>query len=93
MFPFVAQYALNTTSTQAQAQELLAPFTANNTDLNDVPDDTKNEVLGLMLADETLSFASAGWFLKNSGLCGDDIIQGLRAGTEAGWWVFPDFTR
>ena len=85
MFPFVAQYALNTTSTKAPAAFLLAPYTANNTDINDVPDDIKNAVLGLMVADETLSFASAAWFLKNSGLCGDDIVEGLRAATEEGW--------
>ena len=88
MFPFVAQYAFNTSCVAPAASVLLSPFQANNTDINDVPDDVQNAVLNLLTSNETLSFASAAWFLKNSGLCGDDIIQGLRSGSEAGWEAY-----
>jgi hypothetical protein len=77
-FPFIYQYALNTTSTAAQAQQIVAdPSTATP--------DQMNAVLALVLPDE-LSFASGAWFLKESGGgCTDDIVQGLQAATLSGW--------
>jgi len=80
-FPNVLAYALNTTSTAAQAQSLVP----DPSDVN-VSDDTKNAVLALMLPDD-LSFASAAWFYTTN-CAQESIVSGLQAGTEAGWENF-----
>jgi len=83
-FPFILAYALDTPSTAANATALVG---TNATPSND----TMNAVLALVLPDD-LSFASAAWFYKRSGSnhtgCSDDIVQGLQAGTEAGWEAY-----
>jgi len=76
-FNFVLQYALDTPAVAAEAQSL-APDPTN------VSDDVKNQVLALVLPD-TLSFASAAWFLKASGTCSQSVVDGLQSGTESGW--------
>lgn len=77
-FPFIFQYAVNTTSVAAAAQAA-APDPTNATP------DQMNAVLALVLTDD-LSFASGAWFLKESGGgCTDAIVQGLQAATLQGW--------
>jgi hypothetical protein len=89
MFPFVYQYAVDTTSTKVAALDLIP---ASVTDPTTVSDDTKNRVLNLVLGD-TLSFASAAWYLKRSAVtghtgCTQDIVDGLTAATQTGWEAY-----
>ncbi|KAJ8507538.1 hypothetical protein ONZ45_g10102 [Pleurotus djamor] len=84
-FPFVHQYAVDTPSTRSRALSL-AP---NVTDPS-ISNTTKNAVLDLVLTDE-LSFASAMWFYKASGLnslgCANNktMVDGLVSQTRQGW--------
>jgi len=85
-FPFVFKYALDIPAVAPQAQKLLPQFNAasNFTDLSNVDPTTKNAVLALVLDDDN-SFASVAWFLKASGVCNSTFVDGLKAGTVAGW--------
>ncbi|KAH7101428.1 hypothetical protein BKA62DRAFT_618935 [Auriculariales sp. MPI-PUGE-AT-0066] len=77
MWPGVYQYATTLAETSAEAMSLAPSQDAAG-------DDVKNQVRALVLKDE-FSFASAAWYYKTN--CGDkqDIVDGLKAGTQAGW--------
>jgi hypothetical protein len=87
-FPFIYQYALDTSSIKDAALKLVPA----GTNLSIVTDTEKNAVLDLVLPDD-LSFASAAWFLKRSAAtggtgCSPAIIAGLQAATEQGWEAY-----
>ena len=77
-FPFVLQYAREV-APNAQGSVVDQISSPDNVSVND-----QDEALTLVLPDN-LSFASAAWFLKQSGQCGQDIINGLAQGTMSGW--------
>jgi hypothetical protein len=90
MFPFIYQYAVDTPQTKATALNLVP---ANTQNLTAVADNTKNAVLALLVSNDTLSFASAAWYLTQSERtghtgCTQEIINGLKAGTQAGWEAY-----
>jgi len=77
MFDFILPYAVqyNTTGVHAIRPDLTLQSTSA-----DVPDDTqKNSIRATVLSD-TLSFASAAWFLRTK--CGPEIALGLKTATE-----------
>jgi len=86
--PFNLAYAKDTPSKKDAALALIP----EGTDLNSVSADVKNQVRALVL-DDDLDFASAAWFLTRSQEltqtgCDQDIRDGLKAATEAGWEDF-----
>jgi len=82
MFPGVWQYASTLPETADKAKEILPSGNADS-----ATDEQKNAVRELVLVDD-LSFASAAWYYKTN--CGKDtaIVEGLKAGTQAGWEAY-----
>ena len=85
-FPFVCAYAQSQPNTSSAMQSM----DPNICSSPDVDDETKNNILSLVLPDE-LSFASAAWFYTKSGPNGtgcteiDGMISGLQSQTQVGW--------
>lgn len=76
MFDFILPYALqyNRTAVHAIRPDLTAQSTAA-----DVPDDAEKNAIRATVLSDTLSFASAAWFLRTK--CGPEIATGLKSGT------------
>jgi len=76
MFDFILPYALqyNRTAVLAIRPDLTSKSTAA-----DVPDDAQKNAIRATVLDDTLSFASAAWFLRTK--CSPEIANGLKSGT------------
>jgi hypothetical protein len=88
-FPFIFKYTLDIPALAPLAEATLPGLTRDSTfdQLTAVDPAMKNAILNLVL-DEPNSAASAAWFLKQSGVCDQSIVDGLKAGTEAGWETY-----
>jgi hypothetical protein len=84
LFPFIVKYALETPEVAGQVDQIVPGLTATSPTEN-VPADKMNAVRALVLED-SLSFASAAWFLKTK--CGPEISTGLATGTQAAYETY-----
>ena len=89
-FPFILEYALNLTETRDQAEEITGGNSTEGADT--MADDVKNEVLALVLPDNT-SFASAAWFYKSQATCAPNVTlaTGLSDESLKGWEDYMEF--
>ncbi|THV00881.1 hypothetical protein K435DRAFT_837116 [Dendrothele bispora CBS 962.96] len=92
-FPFVCQYARSLPSTSSSPFLQSTDPTIDICSSTSVDDSTKNNILSLVLSDDT-SFASAAWFYTKSGPDGtgctavDGMVEGLQNQSEEGWENF-----
>jgi hypothetical protein len=77
MFNFILPYALQYSRPAVHA---IRPDLNSNSTAADVPDDAQKNAIRATVLDDTLSFASAAWFLRTH--CSPQIAVGLKSATD-----------